>query len=140
MLVRTRHRPYSYQLPISSFPQRIDVLDLASGALVKAVADLPLADNVPTNFDAVPTGPRGHAWRADAPATIYYAEAQDGGDPKIKADIRDKVLPAAAPFTGAPQELAALPLRFRRHELGQRPAGPGRMATAGPTATRPPGS
>jgi len=112
VLLRTRHRPYSYTLPLSSFPQRIDVLDLASGAVVKTVADLPLADNVPTNFDAVPTGPRGHAWRADVPATLYYAEAQDGGDPKAKADIRDKLYTIGAPFTGAAQELAALPMRF----------------------------
>ena len=112
VLLRTRHRPYSYLLPLSSFPQRIDVLDLATGAPVKTIADLPLADNVPTNFDAVVTGPRGHSWRADAPATIYYAEAQDGGDPKAKADIRDKVYTLPAPFTGSAQELAALPLRF----------------------------
>ncbi len=112
VLLRTRHRPYSYQLPFSSFPQRIDVLDLATGAPVKAVADLPLADNVPTNFDAVPTGPRGHAWRADAPATLSYAEAQDGGDPKTKADIRDRLYLLPAPFAGPAQELAALPLRF----------------------------
>jgi dipeptidyl aminopeptidase/acylaminoacyl peptidase len=112
VLVRTRHRPYSYQLPISSFPQRIDVLDLTGGAVVKTVADLPLADNVPTNFDAVVTGPRGHAWRTDVPATLYYAEAQDGGDPKTKAEIRDKVFTISAPFSGPAQELAALPLRF----------------------------
>ena len=112
VLLRTRHRPYSYLLPLSSFPQRIEVLALATGALVKAVADLPLADNVPTNFDAVATGPRGHTWRADVPATLYYAEAQDGGDPKTKADIRDKVYLLPAPFAGPAQELAALPLRF----------------------------
>ena len=112
VLLRTRHRPYSYQLPISSFPQRIDVLDLATGSVVKTVADLPLADNVPTNFDAVPAGPRSHAWRTDVPATIYYVEAQDGGDPKVKVDVRDKLFTINAPFTGPAQELAALPLRF----------------------------
>ncbi len=112
VLLRTRHRPYSYQLTISRFPQRIDVLDLASGAVVQSVADLPLADAVSIASDAVPTGPRGHAWRADAPATLYYAEAQDGGDPKVKAEIRDKVYLLPAPFAGPAQELAALPLRF----------------------------
>jgi dipeptidyl aminopeptidase/acylaminoacyl peptidase len=112
VLVRTVHRPYSYTLPVSSFPQRIDVLDLGSGAVTKAVVDLPLADNVPTNFDAVPTGPRDHGWRTDAPATLYYAEAQDGGDPKTKAAVRDKVYLLPAPFGGPAQELAALPLRY----------------------------
>jgi dipeptidyl aminopeptidase/acylaminoacyl peptidase len=112
VLVRTVHRPFSYTLPVSSFPQRIDVLNLGSGAVAKAVADLPLADNVPTNFDAVPTGPRAHEWRTDAPATLYYAEAQDGGDPKVKATVRDKVYLLPAPFSGPAQELAALPLRY----------------------------
>ncbi|TDN35850.1 S9 family peptidase [Hymenobacter sp. UV11] len=112
VLVRTAHRPFSYTLPISGFPQRIDVLDLATGSVVKTIADLPLADNVPTNFDAVPTGPRDHGWRTDAPATLSYAEAQDGGDPKVKADVRDKVYLLPAPFTGPAQELAALPLRY----------------------------
>ena len=111
VLVRTVHRPFSYTLPVGSFPQRIDVLDLATGGVVKTIADLPLADNVPTNFDAVPTGPRDHAWRTDAPATISYAEAQDGGDPKVKAAVRDKVYLLPAPFDAA-QELAALPLRY----------------------------
>jgi dipeptidyl aminopeptidase/acylaminoacyl peptidase len=97
---------------VSSFPQRIDVLDLGTGAVAKAVADLPLADNVPTNFDAVPTGPRDHGWRTDAPATLYYAEAQDGGDPKTQAAVRDKVYLLPAPFSGPAQELAALPLRY----------------------------
>ncbi|WP_046244169.1 S9 family peptidase [Hymenobacter terrenus] len=112
VLLRVRQRPYSYTLPVSSFSQRIDVLDLATGAPVKTVANLPLADNVPTNFDAVPTGPRSHAWRADVPATIYYVEAQDGGDPKVKADTRDKIYTLPAPFSGPAQELAALPLRY----------------------------
>ncbi|SMB87976.1 glutamyl peptidase. Serine peptidase. MEROPS family S09D [Hymenobacter roseosalivarius DSM 11622] len=112
ILVETRHRPYSYQLTVGSFPVKVDVLDLA-GNLVKSIADLPLADNVPTSFDAVPTGPRSHDWRDDAPATIYWVEAQDGGDPKKIAAVRDKVLTLAAPFAAAPQELVDLPLRFR---------------------------
>ncbi|WP_375419283.1 prolyl oligopeptidase family serine peptidase [uncultured Hymenobacter sp.] len=112
VLLRARHRPYSYTLPISSFPQKIDVLDAQTGAVVKTIADLPLADNVPTNFDAAPTGPREFQWRADAPATLCYAEAQDGGDPKVKADIRDKVFLLSAPFAGPAQELTALPLRY----------------------------
>ncbi|UYZ61586.1 S9 family peptidase [Hymenobacter weizhouensis] len=112
VLVRRRHRPYSYTLPVSSFPQRVEVLNL-EGLVVKEVADLPLADNVPTSFDAVPTGPRYHGWREDAPNTLYWVEAQDGGDPKTEAAVRDKIFALPAPFEGQPQELAALPLRFR---------------------------
>lgn len=111
VLVREVHRPYSYIVPYNRFPQRIQVIDL-NGALVKEVIDIPLIDNIPNGFNAVQTGPRNHAWRADQPATLYWAEAQDGGDPKAKADIRDKVFELAAPFTGTAAELISLPLRY----------------------------
>ncbi|GAB2791236.1 dipeptidyl aminopeptidase/acylaminoacyl peptidase [Hymenobacter luteus] len=112
VMVRTRHRPYSYTLPVSSFPQRVDILNL-EGLVVKELAEVPLADNVPTSFDAVPTGPRQFGWREDAPNTAFWVEAQDGGNPKTEAAVRDKLYGLAAPFDGQPQELAALPLRFR---------------------------
>ncbi|KAA9332041.1 S9 family peptidase [Hymenobacter busanensis] len=112
VLVKTRHRPFSYTLPVSSFPLKVDVIDLVTGDLVKTLDDLPLADNVPTSFDAVPTGARAHDWRADAPATLYWVEAQDGGDPKATAAVRDKIFTLPAPFSGKAEELAALPLRF----------------------------
>ncbi|MFN5168151.1 MAG: prolyl oligopeptidase family serine peptidase [Cyclobacteriaceae bacterium] len=110
ILTRTIQRPYSYLVPANSFPQKVDVIDL-NGAVVKNLANIPLADNLPLGFNATIKGPRGHAWRADAPNTIYWVEAQDGGDPKVKADIRDKVMMSAAPYTSA-AELASLPLRY----------------------------
>ncbi|UPL49637.1 alpha/beta hydrolase family protein [Hymenobacter sublimis] len=117
VLVRTRHRPYSYTLPVSSFPQRVEVLNL-EGLVVKELAELPLADNVPTSFDAVPTGRRQFGWREDAPNTVFWVEAQDGGNPKTEAPVRDKLFALLAPFDGQPQELAALPLRFRNIHWG----------------------
>ncbi|UOQ54793.1 alpha/beta hydrolase family protein [Hymenobacter cellulosivorans] len=111
-LVKYRHRPYSYTLPYTDFPLQVDILSM-EGLVVKTMADLPLADNVPSSFDAVPTGQRGHNWRADVPSTVYWVEAQDGGDPKATASVRDKIFTLAAPFETEPQELAALPLRFR---------------------------
>ena len=113
VLLKTRHRPYSHALPLSSFPAQVDILD-AEGLLVKTLAELPLVDHAPLSPDAVPTGPRQHGWRADVPATLYWAEAQDGGDPQRPAPVRDKLLTLIAPFDGPAQELAALPLRFRR--------------------------
>ncbi|MBO3271482.1 prolyl oligopeptidase family serine peptidase [Hymenobacter defluvii] len=117
VLVKTRHRPYSYTLPVSSFPQRVDVLNI-DGTLAKKLVDLPLADNVPIAFDAVPVGPRGHNWRADAPATLYWAEAQDGGNLKKDVPVHDKVFMLAAPFDGTTQLLAELPLRYRGMQWG----------------------
>ncbi len=54
------------------------------------VASLPLADRVPIH--GVPTGPRDHSWRATEPATLVWAEAQDGGDWNVKVPHRDKVM------------------------------------------------
>jgi dipeptidyl aminopeptidase/acylaminoacyl peptidase len=112
LLVERVKRPYSYLVPVNRFPHEVWVWD-ASGNPVKQLADLPLAENVPIAFDAVPTGPRSFGWRSDAPATVYYAEAQDEGDPDKAAEVRDKVFVWPAPFTQSPQELVALPNRYR---------------------------
>ncbi len=45
-------------------------------------------------------------WRSDEPATLFYVEALDGGDPKNKADYRDAVYQWKAPFTENPALLA----------------------------------
>ena len=105
--------PYSYTLPAFRFPTRIEVRD-ASGDPAWLVADLPLQDDIPIGFGAVPTGPRSVSWRNDASATLVWVEAQDGGDPRSDADVRDKVFLLDAPFTGTPVPLAGLGLRFRQ--------------------------
>jgi len=104
-------RPYSYAVPAGLFPADILVTDL-SGRVVHQVADLPLRDNIPPPFDAVATGPRSVSWRADAPATLVWAEAQDGGDPRGQAEVRDRVFMRAAPFNAEPTRLLDLPERY----------------------------
>jgi len=111
ILVETVHRPFSYLVPAYRFPYSVEVWDL-NGKLVKQIADLPLAEEIPIGFGAVPTGPRSFGWRADESATLYWAEAQDGGDPKAKADIRDKVFTLPEPFSSDPKEMIALGLRY----------------------------
>ena len=112
LLVTRVKRPYSYVVPAYNFPQETSVLDARTGAVVKLVADIPLTDNLPPAFDAVPTGPREVQWRADAPATLVWVEAQDGGDPRREAAVRDRVLMVNAPFTGQPATLIDLEHRF----------------------------
>ena len=112
VMTEARHRPYSYLVPWYRFPTRVEVWDAATGALVHTVADTDLAERVPIAFGSVPTGPRDFEWRADADATVVWAEAQDGGDAGAEAAIRDRLYALAAPFSGAPQELAAFPLRY----------------------------
>lgn len=104
-------RPYSYVVPAGLFPADVVVTDL-NGRVVHRVADLPLRDNIPTPFDSVAPGPRSISWRADAPATLVWTEAQDGGDSRAEATVRDRVLMLAAPFTAQPTTLIDLNERF----------------------------
>lgn len=111
-LLRQRaERPFSYIVPVENFPRRIEVLD-RSGKVVKEVASQPLIEGLPTGNDAVRTGVRQIDWRADAPATLVWAEAQDGGDPARAADVRDVVMVQSAPFAQAPTTLARLAGRY----------------------------
>ncbi|HEX8906723.1 MAG TPA: prolyl oligopeptidase family serine peptidase, partial [Longimicrobiaceae bacterium] len=105
------HRPFSYQVGAGSFPYEALVLD-ARGSTVKRIADQPLAENLPPAFDAVITGPRQIEWRGDAPATLVWAEAQDGGDPSRNVAVHDRLYQLAAPFTGQPQKLIDLDQRY----------------------------
>lgn len=111
-LLQTRvKRPYSYNVPAGLFPTEIFVADL-TGRTVKQVADLPLRDDIPSAFDAVATGPRSVQWRDDVDATLVWVEAQDGGDIRREAEVRDRVFALSAPFTGAPATLIDLKERF----------------------------
>ncbi|MEH3041820.1 MAG: prolyl oligopeptidase family serine peptidase [Sphingomonas paucimobilis] len=111
LLTERLKRPYSYLLPASYFPTEIAVATI-DGQPVRTLVDRPLADDLPVDFDATFKGPREATWRADAPATLVWAEALDGGDPKAKVAFHDRVLMQPAPFTAAPVELAQTPARF----------------------------
>jgi dipeptidyl aminopeptidase/acylaminoacyl peptidase len=112
ILIETMRRPFSYIVPASAFAHRIEVRDLA-GKQVHLLADKPLEEGLPPGNDAVSSGVRSVDWRSDAPATLVWAEAQDGGDPAKAADVRDMVFAHAAPFAGKPDVLAKLESRYR---------------------------
>ena len=112
LLVRRVERPFSYLVPVGSFPQVVEVLDARDGKPVHTVARLPLVEGLPTGNDAVRTGVRSVHWRADAPATLAWVEAQDGGDPAREAAVRDTVFVQPAPFDAAPVKLADLAMRL----------------------------
>jgi dipeptidyl aminopeptidase/acylaminoacyl peptidase len=118
ILVEREHRPYSYNVPSELFPVEILVIDAADGHTVKQIVDRPIADDLPIAFDAEPKGPRDVAWRADAPATLVWAEAQDGGDPRKAVEIHDRVVTLDAPFTSAPKTLVELKERYRGIDWG----------------------
>ena len=105
-------RPYSYSVPASNFPKRVEIRDF-SGKLVHTLTNRPLEEGLPPGNDAVSNGPRSFTWRADAPATVVWAEAQDGGDPKQNVAVRDIVYALGEPFSGTPTTLAKLQNRYQ---------------------------
>lgn len=117
VLTEVAHRPFSYLVPLYRFPLRTDVFGI-DGTFVKTLSDTPVQENVPYSPDGAPTGPRDFTWRNDAPASVWYTVAQDNGDPKVKADIRDKVYLLEAPFTAEPKEIYAAAYRFEGFEWG----------------------
>ncbi|GAB4033679.1 alpha/beta hydrolase family protein [Spirosoma jeollabukense] len=117
VMVETVHTPFSYLVPVRRFPIKTEVYAVG-GSLVKTLNDSPLQESVPYSRDGVPTGPRDFNWRADAPASIYYTVAQDNGDPKTKADIRDKVFLVDAPFSAQPKEIYAAQFRLETFDWG----------------------
>ncbi len=110
-MVQSVNKPYSYLVPASRFPLDVAIHDL-SGKLVKKVASLPLIEELPKGFGATWEGPRSFTWRADKPATLYWVEAQDGGDPAVEAAIRDRMYYLPAPFEGAARPGIELKLRY----------------------------
>ncbi|QDK78787.1 S9 family peptidase [Spirosoma sp. KCTC 42546] len=117
VMIETVHTPFSYLVPVNRFPLKTEIYAIA-GSLVKTLNDGPLQEAVPYSRDGAPTGPRDFNWRADAPATAYYTVAQDSGDPKVKADIRDKVFQIDAPFSAQPKEIYAAQFRFENFDWG----------------------
>ena len=107
ILVERIHRPYSYLVAFYRFPKDVEVWTTA-GNLAETAASLPLAEQVP--IDGVPTGPREHEWRPTEPATLLWAEALDGGNPKTKAPNRDRLM--IKPVGGAAAELYKTVERF----------------------------
>jgi dipeptidyl aminopeptidase/acylaminoacyl peptidase len=111
ILLQTTQRPYSYLVPASRFGRTIDVLD-REGNRVHRLAELGLAEEVPTGFGSVPTGVRSATWRNDADATLVWVEALDGGDARAEAPERDRIFMLEAPFAGEPQTLMTLSDRY----------------------------
>lgn len=111
ILVTTIHKPFSYIVPLYRFPQVSVVYDL-NGKEIKTVNETPLTEVLPKGFMAVRTGKRYVNWRSDEPATLYYVEALDGGDPKNEVPFRDAVYTWKAPFQQQPELLIKSELRY----------------------------
>lgn len=111
LLVGRVVQPYSYTVPGSRFPNITDVRNMR-GEVVAVITEQPLLDNIPIAANSTFEGRRSITWRNDVPSTLFFVEAQDGGDARRPAEIRDIAYLLEAPFTGEPTELARLENRF----------------------------
>jgi dipeptidyl aminopeptidase/acylaminoacyl peptidase len=103
LLVSKIKHPFSHLIPMSGFAEDVEIWN-RRGEVVRKIADVPSREGVPIN--GVQTGPRGHVWRQDQPASVVWIEALDGGDLKNKVPFRDKVMMLSAPFNDVPSEMA----------------------------------
>jgi dipeptidyl aminopeptidase/acylaminoacyl peptidase len=110
-LVTEIRKPFSYIVPYYSFP-RVSQIWNSRGVTSKVLLEKPLIENEPRGYDVVLPGPRWYSWRADKPATIYWAEALDEGDYTKEMSFHDQVFTLTAPFNGQPEKLIATEMRF----------------------------
>jgi dipeptidyl aminopeptidase/acylaminoacyl peptidase len=115
-LIARIQRPYSYIVTANAFPRDVEVWD-RSAKVVYTVAKMPLRETTP--IGGVATGPRSIEWVPVEPATLVWAEALDGGNPRNKVPHRDKVVMIRAPFTAEPSELLRTEHRFNNITFGQ---------------------
>ena len=111
LMITALQRPYSYLVPWNRFPMTTKVYD-SNGSEIRTVNVLPLFETQPKGFMAVRPGRRSMAWRDDQPASLYYVEALDGGDPAAKVEFRDALYSWDAPFQTEPKRLLQLQQRF----------------------------
>ena len=117
ILRRTVNKPYSYLVPYYSFAGTYEILN-PEGKLVKTIAQFDAADNLPKGFDSVRQGVRSIEWRDDHPATLAWAEAQDGGDMKTDVEFHDRVYTLSAPFDSEPEVLLDIERRYAGVDWG----------------------
>ncbi len=95
LLVTKINKPYSYTVPYYYFPQTTSIWNL-KGKEVKHIMDRPLQDEIP--IGGTYSGERYHHWLPIADQTLVWYQAQDGGDPKVKTDLRDIIYKSDYPF------------------------------------------
>ncbi len=113
ILVTTIERPFSYIVPYYRFPYTTTIYD-QEGKEIKKILEVPLIEELPQGFMAERKGMRDLSWRNDKPATLYWAEVLDEGDPEIDVEYRDEIFELDAPFTGNKRSLIKTKNRYYR--------------------------
>ena len=112
LLTKIINKPFSYLVPYYRFPYTVSTKNLDNNS-IKIIANIPIDEVRPKGFDATREGIRSVSWRNDLGSELYWVEANDGGDPKIKTDHRDIVYTLSSPFNTEKKELVRTKLRFR---------------------------
>jgi dipeptidyl aminopeptidase/acylaminoacyl peptidase len=115
VLLESIQRPFSYSVPWTSFGLKSWVIN-AKGQTVQTVRQLPLEENLPPDFDSVRPGRRALEWRADRPATLFWAEALDQGNPRQAASFRDQLY--LCEVGQSPQAWIRTSLRYKSIDWG----------------------
>lgn len=113
-MVQTIKRPFSYSVPLTRFALKTEIRDALEtniGVVIRVLSDLPLAEDEDLDADAVRKGPRQYQWRADANASILWAQALP---PENKKNvIGDFVFMLPSPFDEEPILLEKTEMRFQ---------------------------
>ncbi len=105
-------RPFSYTVPAYNFPTRREVCDLNLN-VIRTLSETPEIVYA-MGYDTTSPYARHYGWRLDQPATLYWIEPQDGGNPKgKKLDYLDAAYQLKAPFDGKKELLVKTPMRLR---------------------------
>lgn len=111
ILLTTIEKPFSYLVPLNRFPMKTQAYD-NNGNTIALVNDIPLNEIMPKGFMAVRKGKRSMSWRADKPASLFFVEALDEGDPANVVEKRDALYSWDAPFNNSPELLTKTTQRF----------------------------
>ncbi|WP_424961494.1 S9 family peptidase [Ekhidna sp.] len=111
VLITKVKRPFSYLVPYYRFASETAIFD-KNGKQVKMLLDMPVDEVRPKGFMSTTDKPRSFNWRADKPATVYWALALDEGDPAKEMEYRDEVYELPAPFSGKERSLLKTKNRF----------------------------
>ena len=111
IMISAIKRPFSYLVPNSRFPST-RIIYTKEGQEVSTVAQVPLMENLPKGFMAVPSGRRSFRWRNDQPASLVFVKALDEGNPDTAVAFRDEVFQLEAPFDEMPKSMLKTQNRF----------------------------
>ena len=115
LLIARYEKPWTTSHPHWQFPQSVEIWSSKDNSWEslkrRPIAEIPLAQNIP--LGGVRTEPRSYTWHDMRGASLMWAEALDGGDPKREVPHRDRWVVLEPPFDTTPIELWRVEHRAR---------------------------